>query len=399
MKIKLSKINVTNQSILLFLSGLLMIRPYYIQLNMVLNTIWAYLTVVMAIVTTIIVVKKRNSREVWLWIMSFCVIRIFSSVINGYSDILSEVSVFAQILLAFNIGLLFLSDTYGKIAGTILNYVISIYLYLDIISGILGISKRLGLGTEYSFIGYDNYAVYIILPLLCVKWAIRFKKNQKLTKNDWICWAACLAMKVYTLSYNAILMLLIYAILYLLASKMKQIRRFINPRNAAIIAALMLIGVIRFNVHHIFSGVLLQLGKGTTLNSRTSIWPGVISAIWRKPILGYGGMRLDGIFQELIGLNKYWTQATHAHNLYLQLLFEVGIIGFVIYFLMVRHCLKYFSLIKTSRLFAILAAGIGTYFLMLFFDGYIGTTSIYLLYAVFYSFSIREFSEKRVAKE
>ena len=83
------------------------------------------------------------------------------------------------------------------------------------------------------------------------------------------------------------------------------------------------------------SGLIFNsVGKDSTLTGRTDLWQLTTDMVWRQPWLGYG---LGGFWQGLNGAESgyilravTWTPS-HPHNGYLQLLLDLGILGFVIF--------------------------------------------------------------------
>ncbi len=74
--------------------------------------------------------------------------------------------------------------------------------------------------------------------------------------------------------------------------------------------------------------IIASLGKNATLTGRTDIWPILWSAIWQKPLLGYG---FNGYFAPngpaddlffIVGWRPY-----HAHNSFIQMGTSLGFIG------------------------------------------------------------------------
>ncbi|RVU20288.1 O-antigen ligase family protein [Methylobacterium oryzihabitans] len=69
------------------------------------------------------------------------------------------------------------------------------------------------------------------------------------------------------------------------------------------------------------SGDVRELTTGT---SRAGIWAAVIALAWERPILGWGHSAAISIFPYQPGL---FTEAAHAHNLYLDIWFSRGFVG------------------------------------------------------------------------
>lgn len=76
----------------------------------------------------------------------------------------------------------------------------------------------------------------------------------------------------------------------------------------------------------LLNGFSLTVFNKNLFSGRPEIWQGVISAILEKPLFGYG-----------LGVKAHEVADTHltAHNMYLQILLEFGIIGFVVFLLVI----------------------------------------------------------------
>jgi O-antigen ligase len=81
--------------------------------------------------------------------------------------------------------------------------------------------------------------------------------------------------------------------------------------------------------------LLGSIGKDTTLTGRTDLWPLVWELIWKRPWLGYGyGALWLGWDSETAYI--WWATtwaAPNAHNGFLELLLQLGIVGLSIFLL------------------------------------------------------------------
>lgn len=75
-----------------------------------------------------------------------------------------------------------------------------------------------------------------------------------------------------------------------------------------------------------------------TAVSRLAIWGGAFSVFARSPLLGVGFGNLRGLMGGLLTLPNGWTG--DAHNLYLELLAETGVIGFLVFSALIVLALK-----------------------------------------------------------
>lgn len=97
------------------------------------------------------------------------------------------------------------------------------------------------------------------------------------------------------------------------------------------------------------------LGKTTTLSGRTDLWPAVLEKVWQRPWLGYGytGFWL-GLEGESVDVWRVLSwQPSHAHNGWLQLLTDLGLLGTSLFAIGILICfsraLTWLRLVKTAE--------------------------------------------------
>jgi exopolysaccharide production protein ExoQ len=101
-----------------------------------------------------------------------------------------------------------------------------------------------------------------------------------------------------------------------------------------VLSAVSLFGIMTYILFSANSAALFEiLGKDATLTGRTDLWLYVIDKIQENPWLGYG---YGAFWQGFDGPSAYvWLaqpfSAVHPHNGYLELMIDVGLIGFAIY--------------------------------------------------------------------
>lgn len=86
--------------------------------------------------------------------------------------------------------------------------------------------------------------------------------------------------------------------------------------------------------------IISALGRDPNLTGRTDFWPYIEQAIGDRPVLGFG---YNAFFRSTVGadyLSTYVVEAGgwspyHSHNSYLQILIDAGIVGFIIFIVMI----------------------------------------------------------------
>lgn len=124
-----------------------------------------------------------------------------------------------------------------------------------------------------------------------------------------------------------------------------------NPRFAIafMFSAITLIMLILFFGINKYEDIIVFMGKDITISGRTQIWQLTIDAILEKPIIGYGygafWQGFDGPSAYICGVLNF--NVHHAHNGYLDLVLELGILGLIVYVLSV--IILIFRLIGAQR--------------------------------------------------
>lgn len=381
------------------LLAVFIIRPYNIQIYPRLNAIWAYITATLALLS---IYKTRSAIKegekiiaLLVAFYAYCIFYAFATARNEVDNIFSALSECAQMIGGFNLGLLSLVPDYKKSVAHAIYKVFTGYLYLDVLWGFLNIGALLGTNRNMTFLGYDNFAVYCILPMIAIKFAINYQKRGKIQWKDWFCWLICLLYKIQTMSFNGIIFLTLFGLVCYIAMHRVDLKKIFTPKNAVIISVLLVFGVSIFNIHNVFSDILVSLGKGTTLGARTIIWSHTIPALFSVPLWGYGHIN-NGSFQTIVGLNPVWdAEGNHAHNLLMELWFTNGIIGLILYISIINICAKWMKRKWCNNTYKLLGYGVTTYILMGFIDGYphmaVSYTLLSLLFCAGVQAEMREY--------
>ncbi len=99
------------------------------------------------------------------------------------------------------------------------------------------------------------------------------------------------------------------------------------------------------------------MGKSLEFNGRTPIWTRVISKIWERPLLGYGFQGFWSSEEGFEAVRGLWMESFlaegaggHAHNGYLDLLLNLGLVGMLLFIINLIGILKrLFSLLFITQ--------------------------------------------------
>ncbi len=166
---------------------------------------------------------------------------------------------------------------------------------------------------------YNALAGYLnlIIPF-CIGFALRARDNTLRSLSRWCLVFACIAL-VLTQSRGGLLAcfaILILSAYFFASSRKVGIQRVAMVSVCAVLAAL-LAGLVFQR--------LTQIDDYTTV-SRLAVWAGATNVFIGSPVTGMGFGNLRSFMGGLLGLPQGWVG--DAHNLYLELLAETGILGF-----------------------------------------------------------------------
>jgi putative inorganic carbon (HCO3(-)) transporter len=166
---------------------------------------------------------------------------------------------------------------------------------------------------------YNGLAGYLnLVTPFCLVFALR-GKDPMLRRLSWWCLALASLVLLLTQSRGG---LLAYAAVLLVSAWFFAPDRKARIRGVAIVLVACVLAAV---VAGLFFQRLTEIDDFTTV-SRLAIWGGAFTVFAHSPVLGTGFGNLRALMGGLLSLPDGWTG--DAHNLYLELLAETGIVGF-----------------------------------------------------------------------
>lgn len=181
-----------------------------------------------------------------------------------------------------------------------------------------------GLFVDKNTLGY--VAMLVLLSALALAWDRRAPRRLQ----TWLVAGLAALTVVVSNSRTALVVAAVGVVLLLGIFLLSQLRR---PRTLALTiwgAAALGAGYIGQSYVDVVSE---SLGRDATLTGRTNIWTIVLQAVEQRPLLGYGwkALWIDGspVTEELWARN-HGTAFYHAHNGYLDVAAQLGIVGLLL---------------------------------------------------------------------
>lgn len=207
------------------------------------------------------------------------------------------------------------------------------------------------------FLGYDNLNCLYVIPLLCY-YAIYANLEGYTLKRKIVFMGLNASMLFLTWTVTGIIGVTVFFILFIISERKHEIH-LLNIRMFYAIVIILFFAIIIFRVQYLFKYIIVDILKKNLTFGRLNIWDNALRLFIKSPILGNGVTSVD--------INYIRLKASHAHNQYLFILYQTGIIGmtsFLAILLMIMKPLRTEGADKYTLIFS----GTIFCFLLMFLD-------------------------------
>ena len=232
---------------------------------------------------------------------------------------------------------------------------------------------------NYYLLGQDNASFFDILPSIAYLGIYEIMKNNKFTLKV-LLYSLIISIGFIYVNSTTAFVCLILILLFELTAKYKIWNLITSYKSILIFTViafiiLMFVGV--SNISLLVYFVQEKLGKSLTLTGRTTIWQNALYYISKSPIIGYGFEQTE-ILVEKFNIN-------HVHNIVLQILYNSGIVGGYLFFLINYKVANKMNKYKDTLIFKFLIFVIFIFFIASQFDYYNRRFLIYTLFIIGYN--------------
>ena len=235
--------------------------------------------------------------------------------------------------------------------------------------------------TQNWILGYKNDIILFIIGGIFFNFIYSIKTG-KLQKKDYIFFIICFITSILSKSSTSVIGLTVFGILilaYFICSKFNTLKDLFNSNLYFYVLILIFFLIVIFNAHSLLSPLIEDIfHKNITLTGRTYIWKDVMSMILEKPLFGYG---MEFYNYRLAKTVNY--QVIHAHNQILEIIYRIGIIGFILFIFGIIKCKNRLYLYKESTVSIILSILLFSIGIMMISEYYSMILYLYILIACY----------------
>jgi len=246
---------------------------------------------------------------------------------------------------------------------------------------------------EYNFF-LGNYNVFVIYFFMSALSGYLYVKKYKgrITGDYIFLWLIILITfykKRSATSMVGVLLLLIYGVLF----NRKGTRLLFNIKTYSVFNLFFFFFIVWNSADNwIVKGITGLLNRNMTFSGRTVIWDKIKPLVKQKWLLGNGLETEEVILEKLKPV-----QAVHAHNLYLDILYKNGLIGFILIAILFFLLTVYKKKLKDQHVRYFLEAFLGIFMLMCQFEAYsIKFVFFMLIFLSMYAYENQEINTGQV---
>lgn len=327
------------------------------------NTIYLVLKVFSLLILLIgLILHYRKMNWYFVPVLLYQLFLIGNDYIRGISAKESIISLLIWMLFIFTMDMLIKDgkseDFFGSIAFILFMLVLINFISLIVCPNGMYTDER---GWIYNwFLGYKNGHIYIQLPYIAFSAMYFIKKENCLPLIFWLSQLIVLASAIICGSSTGAGVILLVLVL-LFAYNIKKVTTRINIIVVFLGFSILSLLFIKYNFQNNFSELIYFLfRKEATFTSRTDIWKMSSTVFWDNKFFG-------------VGNSVYYLEAvkmvvTQSHNRYLDILYTGGMIGYLLYTLMIIS--SGYKAYKNKRCFiiTILTIVCTAYFLLFVFE-------------------------------
>lgn len=335
-------------------------------INPTINNVFNMLLLINFLIILLLVLRNKKISKINIFIFLFLLVHILSTLFNKgniHDVLIMDIKILSLCMLIDlelreNTKEFLLSFEFVLYTLVIIN-LFTIFLYPEgmYVSPISGYQRNW-------FLGFKNIHILYILPALLLSIINSYVSMNKITLRTWILLAISILSLYKVWSATSIVAIIIVMVMMVFISFIEKIN--INFNRTIIGYIILFFSVIILRLQNLFKYLIVNiLGKDLTFTGRTYIWDYVIKFIKEKPILGYGKE-----FSSVRYAKGYNYHSFHAHNIFLEIIYQTGFVGLIIISIIIKLIIKKLKEYKKDILAKSIFIFLIIYFVMMLMEAY-----------------------------
>lgn len=241
-------------------------------------------------------------------------------------------------------GIYFLYQYYGRQYPRLfikINYgFFSVLVWINAFITVLfpnGLNHAVDNSARVNFLGKDNTITLIFI--LTIVFCALYHNLHPRSPSAFLTTAAILAMQLYYRSGSGVVATLVIIAYLWVVSGMEIVNRLLKARLMFAVYMVLEIVIVFLNQISFLGPLFRILNKASTFTDRRYYWMSAFSQLAESPVFGQGS-----------GITFLWDNYYYSHNSFLDILLKGGIVGAVLWCLMILAIMKSLKLKKNLRI-------------------------------------------------
>ena len=353
------KTSVNRRCVIWLLLFLILLRPTGLAYILNIETITRMLCMLVSTLFFVVCIFQKKITVANALYIAYEGYLLVCTIFNGtYADIVEMISVaICNIGIICFVNYIIFLDFKNGIKAMYCAYfilIISNFAYMLLNPHGYNVSEWNVFERGYYLFGHQNSTITYVMPAICVSLIAGYNRIIKKWQTILLVAISVLSI-ILVFSATSLVGLFVFFLVYFLMKKSK-LKKFLNATGAMILGSALCVGVVFLGIqtYGIAADFITNfLNRSTDFTSRTLIWDKTLDVIGRNWFFGIG-YKVNASYQSLI-------HGSSAHNEYLYMMLQGGIILLVIFYLyfivlkrpLEKHSTSYVTYVFTALYFSL----------------------------------------------
>ena len=234
----------------------------------------------------------------------------------------------------------------------------------------------------YNLLGIDNLLSPILVPYMFLVVLRSSLLHGRVNYFAYLMLAVAAESLLLVWSATGMMGVLV-GLIFLLFFYERKGERLFNYLSASLVGAGLFFSIVMFRLQNLFAFFITGvLHKGLSFTGRTDIWDRAVFLIERSPFLGYGIAQTGKVYR--LAKHKYY----HAHNVFLEVLVEGGLLALIAYLLMLERAGRQLLIYRKHSYACLLSGALMAVMVMTAMEPFLEQNGLLIYALIFLSHSV-----------